>query len=167
MCQSVCYGLSSLLQNAQVVQVPISESPGTSARCGQNHSAANPLCARDIREARSCYTCMQQAPHSVACMPRCLQHRLMHVHMSRFLQPLNLDLERLLAPQVPLKLERRSNYNGPSRMSPSNPKLLQAFQNILWLNTSAFLCLSPFPLSQTQAELFGNYKNPSSQPQEV
>lgn len=98
MCQLVQSGLSSLLKYTQVVQVSISESSGASACCGWNHTTANPLCPRDVRESKCCHMRMQQALHSVACMPRCLQHRLMHMHV-RFLYPFNQDLESLSAPQ--------------------------------------------------------------------
>lgn len=75
-----------------------------------------------------------------------------HVHPVSYTHPTWIcKASQLHESIVSLKLVSRSIYNGLSRMSWSSTKLLQALQNIFWLNTSPLLCSSSFPLAQTHA----------------
>lgn len=121
----------------------ISESSGISACSHQKHTAAKPICPRDFSGSK--------------CFPQCDMHAYVlatqayaRVCPVSYTHPTWVcKASQLHRSIVPLKLESRSIYNGPSRMSWSRGKLLQAFQNVFSTNTSPLLCSSPFPLAQT------------------
>lgn len=146
------YGLSSLLKYTQVLQVSISHL----------------WIVRYLRTLSSeTHSCLSQGLQWVQMLlyecttssPQCDTHAYVlatqayaHVRPVSYTHPTWIcKASQLHKSIVPLKLESRSIYNELSRMSWSRTKLLQALQNVFWLNTSPLLCSSPFPLAQTHA----------------